>query len=98
MANGKIQIEYKLRPCIVHIPEQRALIRKANEELPHERIISPAQDIKALFHTWNTSTGEGIVEYEDGTVYEAKAQNIKFVDNVMREYAFPEKKENKYDF
>lgn len=34
-----------------------------------------------------------IVEYEDGTVHEVEPQNIRFVDNLMTEYAFPE--ENK---
>lgn len=31
-----------------------------------------------------------IVEYEDGTVHEVEPQNIRFVDNAMSEYAFPE--------
>ena len=31
-----------------------------------------------------------IVEYEDGTVHEVEPQNIRFVDNVMSEYAFPQ--------
>lgn len=33
-----------------------------------------------------------IVEYEDGTVHEVEPQNIRFVDNAMREYVFPEMK------
>ena len=35
-----------------------------------------------------------VVEYEDGTVHEVEPQNIRFVDNLMTEYAFPE--ENKW--
>lgn len=35
-----------------------------------------------------------IVEYEDGTVHEAEPQNIRFVDNAMREYAFTEEDKN----
>lgn len=31
-----------------------------------------------------------IVEFEDGTVHEVEPQNIRFVDNTMCEYAFPE--------
>lgn len=31
-----------------------------------------------------------IVEYEDGTIHEVEPQNIRFVDNLMSEYAFPE--------
>ena len=31
----------------------------------------------------------GIVEYEDGTVHEVKPRNIRFVDNLINEFAFP---------
>lgn len=31
-----------------------------------------------------------IVEYEDGTIHEVEPTQIRFVDNAMREYAFPE--------
>ena len=34
-----------------------------------------------------------IVEYEDGTVHEAEPTQIRFVDNAMNEYAFPEMEE-----
>lgn len=91
--DGKIEIRIEYRTCMVHIPEQRELRRKANEDFPHEIVIAPAQDIKAIFHTWNTFTGKGIVEYEDGTVHEVEPQNIRFVDNLISEYAFPEMEE-----
>lgn len=35
-----------------------------------------------------------IVEYEDGTVHEVKPMQIRFVDNAMSEYAFPEMEES----
>lgn len=35
-----------------------------------------------------------IVEYEDGTVHEVEPQNIRFVDNAMSEYVFPEMEKN----
>lgn len=35
-----------------------------------------------------------IVEYEDGTVHEVEPHNIRFVDNAMCEYAFPEMEES----
>ena len=35
----------------------------------------------------------GIVEYEDGTIHEAEPTQIRFVDNAMSEYAFPEMEE-----
>ena len=31
-----------------------------------------------------------IVEYEDGTIHEVEPTQIRFVDNAMSEYAFPE--------
>ena len=52
--------------------------------------IEPEQDVKSLFHCWHPGTGNGIAEYGDGTVHEVDPQNIRFVDNVMSEYAFPE--------
>ena len=91
--DGKITIGIDYRPCTVHIPEQRELRRKANEDFPREIVIAPAQDIKAIFHTWNTFTGKGIVEYEDGTIHEAEPTQIRFVDNPMIEYAFTEMEE-----
>ena len=36
-----------------------------------------------------------IVEYEDGTIHEVEPTQIQFVDNAMREYAFPEAEENR---
>lgn len=93
--DGKIEIGIDYRPCTVHIPEQRELRRKANEDFPREIVIAPAQDIKAIFHTWNTFTGKGIVEYGDGTIHEVEPTQIQFVDNAMREYAFPEAEENR---
>ena len=35
----------------------------------------------------------GIVEYEDGTIHEVEPTQIRFVDNAMSEYAFPEMEE-----
>lgn len=35
-----------------------------------------------------------IVEYEDGTIHEVEPAQIRFVDNAMSEYAFPEMEEN----
>lgn len=90
---GKITNGIEYRPCMVHIPEQRELRRKVNEDFPREIVIAPAQDIKAIFHTWNTFTGKGVVEYEDGTIHEVEPTKIRFVDNAMSEYAFPEMEE-----
>lgn len=35
-----------------------------------------------------------IVEYEDGTVHEVDPWNIRFVDDAMSEYVFPEMEKN----
>ena len=35
-----------------------------------------------------------IVEYKDGTIHEVEPTQIRFVDNAMSEYAFPEMEEN----
>ena len=93
--DGKITNGIEYRPCMVHIPEQRELRRKANEDFPREIVIAPAQDIKAIFHTWNTFTGKGIVEYEDGTIHEVNPTRIRFVDNAISEYVFPEENESR---
>ena len=78
----------------MHIPEQRVLCRKESESFPHERVIASAQDIKALFHTWNITSGKAIVEYEEGTIHEVEPTQIQFVDNAMSEYVFPEIEKN----
>ena len=36
-----------------------------------------------------------IVEYEDGTIHEVEPTQIRFVDNAMSEYAFPESNESR---
>ena len=49
--DGKITIESGLRPCIVHIPEEREYFRENRER--KYRIKKSSEDIKALFHCWN---------------------------------------------
>ena len=44
----------------------------------------PAGQISATF---------ALVEYEDGTIHEVEPTQIRFVDNPMIEYAFPEMEE-----
>ena len=86
--DGKITIESGLRPCIAHIPAVRGTYHKG--EYLVSRIIEPEHDIKALFHCWHPVTGNAIVEYNDGTIHEVEPTQIRFVDNAMSEYAFPE--------
>ena len=42
---------------------------------------------------WSPVTGKAIVECEDGTMREVNSKQIRFVDNPMCEYAFPEMEE-----
>lgn len=56
--------------------------------------------VKALFHKWVKSTDvlmhpftKGIVEYEDGSIDMVSPYSIKFCDNKLNEYAFPEREE-----
>lgn len=110
--DGKITIESRLRPCIVHIPEKRQNYRKKGDNLNvYDKVIEPEKDIKALFHCWGfrselcdaspmigghpggqVSGTFAIVEYEDGTIHEVDPTQIRFVDNAMSEYVFPEMK------
>lgn len=91
--DGKITIERELRPCIVNIPPKvsqpvdmvRNYVQYGTLELKNEEYTQ-----KALFHFWSPATGNAIVEYENGTIYEVKPTQIQFVDNAMSEYAFPE--------
>lgn len=89
--DGKITIERELRPCIVHIPEKREYFRENRER--KYRIKKSAENIKALFHCWHPVTGNAVIEYEDGTIHEVEPTQIRFVDNAMREYVFPEMEE-----
>lgn len=94
--DGKITIESGLRPCIVHIPPKvsqsvdmvRNYVRYGTLKQEREEQLK-----KGLFHMWSPATGKGIVEYEDGTIYEVEPTQIKFVDNAMSEYPFPEMEE-----
>ena len=93
--DGKITIESGLRPCIVRIPgkkkqfkEMKALFHcwDFRSEVIGESYLRgghPAGQISATF---------ALVEYEDGTIHEVEPMQIRFVDNAMSEYEFPEMK------
>lgn len=88
--DGKITIEIDYRPCMVHIPVKVKHKRNTSTN-PGEYIIeSPEYETKALFHCWHPVTGNALVEYEDGTIHEVEPTQIRFVDNAMSEYVFPE--------
>ena len=85
--DGKITIESGLRPCI-------AIIRRTSRNINGE-LIEDIYKNKALFHCYHPVTGNALVEYEDGTMHEVEPTQIRFVDNAMSEYAFPEEKESR---
>lgn len=88
--DGKITIERGLRPCIVHIP---GISYKSwdNEKQEMKYVIKRKEETqKSLFHCWHPVTGNALVEYEDGTMHEVEPTQIRFVDNAMSEYVFPE--------
>ena len=89
-SDEKNTIKRDLRPCIVHIPGEH-YIRVLNEGI--EIGTEESETHKALFHIWNPVSEKGIVEYEDGTIHEVKPSCIRFIDDAISEYAFPEEEE-----
>lgn len=91
--DGKITIESGLRPCIIRIPDKKKQFKEMKalfhcwdfrSEVIGESYLRgghPAGQISATF---------AIVEYEDGTIHEAEPTQIRFVDNAVSEYVFPE--------
>ena len=90
--DGKITIGKELRPCIVHIPEIGIDPYHMGEKIDSVTYRNSCER-KALFHCQNPLTGNALVEYEDGTIHEVEPTRIRFVDNAMSEYAFPEMEE-----
>ena len=92
--DGKITIERELRPCMVKIPKRvKKHIAKPANTITGEMTLyteESEREIKTLFHCWHPVTGNAIVECEDGTIHEVEPTQIRFVDNAMSEYAFPE--------
>lgn len=92
--DGKITIESGLRPCIVKRLYKQLLSDENRRPLKYGLVQYEVKEesLKTLFHFWHPVTGNAIVEYEDGTIHEAEPMQIRFVDNVMSEYVFPEMK------
>ena len=91
--DGKITIERGLRPCMVCVPAKLRHIQNTSTQPGQYIIEQPEYELKALFHCYHPATGNAIVEYEDGTIHEVEPTQIRFVDNAMSEYAFPEMEE-----
>lgn len=71
------------RPCIVK--GKKALFHRWTERA----YIVPPSPMVGGHNGGVIKDTAGIVEYEDGTVAEVYATNIKFVDNLFKEIAFP---------
>ena len=93
--DGKIKIERELRPCMVSVPAKIRHIQNTSTQ-PGQYIIEKSEyETKALFHCWHPVSGNALIEYEDGTIHEVEPTQIRFVDNAMSEYVFPEVKSEK---
>lgn len=105
--DGKITIGIEYRPCVVYFPEIKRKAGKTElliqKEEKHKALFhcwnhrSELYDASPMIggHPGGQVSGTfAIVEYEDGTVHEVEPQNIRFVDNLITEYAFSE--ENKW--
>ena len=97
-----IQIENRLRPCVVTIPEIKNLEKYLNGRSKIV-VVREKEKHNALFHCWRENFCSvsstvykempdlyGIVEYEDGTVHRINAEWIQFVDGMINKFYFPE--------
>lgn len=105
----EIKVESEYRKCVVYIPAEVNIARSARDGCSLVRTVyKEAEEHKALFHcfayekaNYRIYGNEGsqitstyaIVEYEDGTIHKVEPWNIRFVDNAMREYTFPDMEE-----
>lgn len=93
--DGKTTIESGLIPCMVSVPDMERFLKTADIKFGDDRIYKiPEREVKALFHCWHSLTGNALVEYEDGTIHEVEPTHIRFVDNAMSKYVFPEMEDN----
>ena len=95
--DGKITIGIEYRPCMAKTETEKEI--KAlfhlweTKRMPYYEIGSPAPGFLSENFEGFTEATFAIVEYEDGTIHEIEPKNIRFVDNTMCEYAFPEMEE-----
>lgn len=105
--DGRITIGIDYRPCIVHIPEEsvrcsggkmRIVTQKQNTKAlfhcwSHRSEVVGESYLRGGHSAGRVSSTFAIVEFEDGTVHEVEPWNIRFIDDVMSEYAFTEMEE-----
>ena len=91
--DGKITIGRELRPCIVENSVKALFHLWVVKRFPHYEIKSPVKGFLNQSFEGFVENIFALVEYEDGTVHEVEPTQIRFVDNAMSEYAFPEMEE-----
>lgn len=80
MAAGKIEIGFKLRPCIVG--QQRALFHCWEQR---SEVVPPSPMVGG--HSGGAvSQILGIIEREDGTIHKAYPEEIRFIDWEAKRY------------
>ena len=76
--DGKITIEIKLRPCIVHIPEKRQNYRKKGDNLNvYDKVIEPEKDIKPYF-----TVGIIVLNLSESPIYVAVILPDKYLEHL----------------
>ena len=109
MANGNIEIKYELRPCTVYNPQLIGECEAGIDvsEYLSGKNKKYANGLFHCWCYRKTSLGEnspfgelitvshifGVIEFENGCVKEIPLWQIRFVDNAMSEYVFPEMEE-----
>lgn len=95
--DGKITFGIDYRPCMVKTEsekEEKALFHRwETKRMPYHEIESFVPGFLSEKFEGFTEGIFAIVEYDDGTVHEVEPKNIRFIDNTMCEYAFPEMEE-----
>lgn len=111
MARGDITIRYETRPCMIErlqynmdftareITRRRA-IWHAWVRITEMRVVDIPENAKEGTFRHESLPHEvvyGLVEMENGTVRYERADNIKFVDDLFREFAWPEEDSDETD-
>lgn len=80
MTYGTIQIEFKLRPCIVN--QQRALFHCWEQRSE----VVPSSPMVGGHSGGAVNPILGIIEREDGTIHKAYPEEIIFIDGEVKRY------------
>jgi hypothetical protein len=91
--DGKITIERELRPCIVENSVKALFHLWEVKRIPYYELKSPVKGFLDQSFEGFAEYIFAIVEYSDGTIHEVEPTQIRFVDNAMSEYVFPEMEE-----